>query len=226
MTESNAQLTRSMEDYLEAIYNLKARTDIARVKDIAREMAVKMPSVTGALRSLADKGLVTHRPYESVELTEEGLERAREVARRHAAIKGFLVETLGLAEANAESEACGIEHAIRPDTLDRLLAFVESTLPSSTPAAHCPHGRHRHGSRHPHGLRLSKLPAGTRGRILNVRGCGPVRKRLLEMGMTPGTDFEVIRHAPLGDPVEVRLRGYCLSLRKGEAEEIEVECEP
>jgi DtxR family transcriptional regulator, Mn-dependent transcriptional regulator len=224
MAEDSAQLTRSMEDYLEAIYNLKARSNIARVKDIASEMAVKMPSVTGALRSLVDKGLVTHRPYESVELTEEGLKQAREVARRHTAIKGFLVNTLGLHESDAEAEACSIEHAIRPDTLDRLLAFVESVQPSAVPADNHPRGHHGHWHGHLHGQRLSGLQAGARGRIAHVHGCGPVRKRLMEMGLTPGTDFEVVRHAPLGDPVELKLRGYCLSLRKSEAEGIEVEC--
>jgi DtxR family Mn-dependent transcriptional regulator len=122
--QGNAELTRSMEDYLEAIYNLKARSDVARVKDIAQEMDVKMPSVTGALHALAQKGLVKHDPYDSVELTEEGLDRARSVADRHTAIKQFLVEVLGLRDEDAEAEACGIEHAIKPETLEKLLRFV------------------------------------------------------------------------------------------------------
>jgi DtxR family Mn-dependent transcriptional regulator len=125
MARENDNLTRSLEDYLEAIYNLKARSDVARVKDIAFEMDVKMPSVTGALRALAQKGLVKHKPYDAVELTDEGLTRARSVVDRHAAIKRFLVEMLGLPESDAESEACGIEHAIKPETLERLLRFID-----------------------------------------------------------------------------------------------------
>jgi DtxR family Mn-dependent transcriptional regulator len=197
-----------MEDYLEAIYNLKSRTDVARVKDIAREMAVKMPSVTGAIHALAEKGLVTHNPYDTVELTDEGFDRARGVAQRHAAIKGFLTAVLGLTGDDAEAEACAIEHSIRPDTLNRLLRFVESA---------------RQGHGHSERPRLSQLDAGARGRIALVCGRGHIGKRLLEMGLTPGTPFEVVRHAPLGDPVEIKVRGYLLSLRKSEAEHIEVE---
>ncbi|MCX8053858.1 MAG: metal-dependent transcriptional regulator [Armatimonadetes bacterium] len=118
-------MSRSMEDYLEAIYNLLARSDVARVKDIASEMDVKMPSVTGALRTLAQKGLVRHKPYDGVELTDKGLTLARSVADRHATIKQFLIEVLGLMEEEAESEACGIEHAIKPETLEKLLDFVK-----------------------------------------------------------------------------------------------------
>ncbi len=125
MAQENAELTRSMEDYLEAIYNLKARSDVARVKDIASEMDVKMPSVTGALRALAQKGLVKHDPYDTVELTDEGLDLARSVADRHSAIRDFLVEVLGLGDEEAEAEACGIEHAIKPETLEKLLRFVK-----------------------------------------------------------------------------------------------------
>ncbi len=72
---------------------------------------------------------------------------------------------------------------------------------------------------------MSGLQAGARGKVVGVRGRGPIGKRLLEMGLTPGAEFEVVRHAPLGDPVEIKLRGYNLSLRKSEAEGIEVECE-
>jgi len=124
VADDEAQLTRSMEDYLEAIYNLKARSDVARVKDIASEMDVKMPSVTGALHALAQKGLVKHDPYDTVELTDEGIDRARSVADRHTAIKRFLVEVLGLRDADAEAEACAIEHVMKPDTLERLLGFL------------------------------------------------------------------------------------------------------
>ncbi|MGC8861242.1 MAG: metal-dependent transcriptional regulator [Armatimonadota bacterium] len=125
MAQGNDNLTRSMEDYLEAIYNLKARSDVARVKDIASEMDVKMPSVTGALHALVQKGLVRHKPYDTVELTEEGLTRARSVVDRHAAIKRFLVEVLGLPDADAEAEACSIEHAIKAETLERLVEFID-----------------------------------------------------------------------------------------------------
>lgn len=60
-------------------------------------------------------------------------------------------------------------------------------------------------------------------KVLKVTGKKSSRKRILDMGLTPGTRVEVIRRAPLGDPVEFKLKGYNLSLRKKEAENILVE---
>lgn len=56
--------------------------------------------------------------------------------------------------------------------------------------------------------------------VCHVAGSGPIHQRLLELGVTPGAKIEVIRFAPLGDPIEVRVRGYHLSLRRREAEAI------
>jgi ferrous iron transport protein A len=73
---------------------------------------------------------------------------------------------------------------------------------------------------------LSKLAPGTRARILNVGAIGPMRRRLMDMGVLPGVEVEVQKVAPLGDPMEVSVRSYSLSLRKKEAEGIAVEVLP
>lgn len=249
--KSKTELSHSAEDYLEAIYNLQVRSEVARVKDIARELDVKMPSVTGALRSLASKGLVKHQPYESVELTEEGLERARSIAHRHSAVKEFLMSVLSLEEHNAEHEACGIEHAIHPDTLDKLLKFVDyvrscgdkplhidkfrdhlkngTPFPGSEIITESIYGMQENGTCRVSptitSTKLSELCPGMKGRIAFVSGKGAIRKRLLDMGVTSNARIEVIRVAPFGDPIEIKIRGYHLSLRKSEAEQIEVEVE-
>lgn len=70
---------------------------------------------------------------------------------------------------------------------------------------------------------LDKLAPGESGRIVRICGRGPVRRRLVDMGFTRGAKIEVVKLSPLGDPVEYRLRGYHLSLRKSEASTIEVE---
>ena len=242
MGETGSQLSPSMEDYLEAIYNLKVRSQVARVKDIAREMKVQMPSVTGALRSLAEKGFVKHQPYENVELTQTGLTRARGVAHRHSAVKEFLISVLGLAVEDAEAEACGLEHAIRPDTLDKLLKLVDFIRAHGDEKAfrlgdfqsYLRDGTDPDGDVPPDvcflpptikSTRLSELCPGMKGRIAFVSGKGPIRKRLIEMGMTSDTRFDVVRTAPLGDPIEIKIRGYNLSLRRSEAEHVEVEVE-
>jgi ferrous iron transport protein A len=70
------------------------------------------------------------------------------------------------------------------------------------------------------GQPLTSLPAGSRGVVISIKVAAESRGRLLEMGLLVGTAVEVIRYAPLGDPVELKVRGYNLTLRKNEAEQI------
>ncbi|KPK47485.1 MAG: hypothetical protein AMJ77_02935 [Dehalococcoidia bacterium SM23_28_2] len=70
---------------------------------------------------------------------------------------------------------------------------------------------------------LSELKPKERGTIVKVGGGGPVRRRILDMGVVPGIEVEVVKVAPLGDPVDLLIRGYHLSLRREEAREILVE---
>jgi len=95
------------------------------VRDIARGMNVKMPSVTSMLKSLSKKNLIEHEKYEYVELTEEGLEVAREVARQHEILFNFLTNILGIDAKTADEDACKMEHAVGPATLKRLVQFME-----------------------------------------------------------------------------------------------------
>lgn len=70
---------------------------------------------------------------------------------------------------------------------------------------------------------LKQLVPGQKGRVTQIQGQGEVYKRLLDMGVTPGSLIEMRRIAPLGDPLEIKVKGYHLSLRKKEAEKIAVE---
>ena len=70
---------------------------------------------------------------------------------------------------------------------------------------------------------LAEMSVGQHGRVLEVTGTDDISLRLLEMGLTPGTDLELIGTAPLGDPIELVVRGYRLSLRKTEASRVVVE---
>lgn len=72
-------------------------------------------------------------------------------------------------------------------------------------------------------MTLDQLPIGKSSRIVKVGGEGALRCRLLDMGLTPRTCVTVAKTAPLGDPIELRLRGYELTLRKEDAQEIEIE---
>ena len=74
----------------------------------------------------------------------------------------------------------------------------------------------------PNQCSLNQLGLGCRGCVVSVGGDMDVRRRLLEMGFTSGANVEVIRRAPLGDPIEFRLRGYCLSLRSEQAAHVTI----
>ncbi len=70
---------------------------------------------------------------------------------------------------------------------------------------------------------LKDIKVGHSGRVVKLHGEGPVRRRIMDMGITKGVEIYVRKVAPLGDPMELNLRGYELSLRKADAEMIEVE---
>ncbi len=72
-------------------------------------------------------------------------------------------------------------------------------------------------------MTLDDLTTGERGRVLKLLAKGPFKKRLLEMGFVSGAEVEVVKYAPLKDPVEYRVKGYHVSLRHDEAREIEIE---
>jgi ferrous iron transport protein A len=67
---------------------------------------------------------------------------------------------------------------------------------------------------------LDTLKVGESGRVATIGGEPQVRRRLLEMGLTPGAQVRVVRFAPFGDPMDIEIRGYHLSLRKGEASQV------
>jgi DtxR family Mn-dependent transcriptional regulator len=118
------RLGESAEDYLEATLALEATGRPVRVKDLAERMRVSRPSVVAALAALGDRGLVSHERYGAVELTAAGRRAAGEVERRHRLVSGFLRRVLGVSARTAEADACRIEHALSPETVERLGEYV------------------------------------------------------------------------------------------------------
>jgi DtxR family transcriptional regulator, Mn-dependent transcriptional regulator len=118
-------LTSVMEDYLEAIFDLDREKKFVRVKDIAKRMDVKMPTVSSMLKTLNDRGLVNYEKYEYVELTKGGEDVGKEMRRRHEVLLKFLTEILEIEFDIADTEACKMEHTLSSATLDRLTDFME-----------------------------------------------------------------------------------------------------
>jgi len=250
--EELLSLSPTVEDYLEAIFNLEKDKKAVRVKDIAQKMMVKLPTVTSMLNTLSQKGLIRHEKYEYVELTEKGLKIAREVDRRHGILRNFLTDILKIDARQAEEDACKMEHAISSATFEKLLQFAEFIEV-------CPRGgsewlgyfdqycggsyrkeeclKHMNGfieesirkleeaksTKEVKGMAdrpLKDLSPGEKARNTRVSGRGSTHRRLLDMGVVSGSTVEMERVAPLGDPIEVMIKGYHLSLRKEEAAHI------
>lgn len=230
------QLSASLEDYLEAIFNLAGESDVARSKDIAKLLSVSKSSVTGALRLLRKKGLANYKPYEYVTLTGAGQAAAAEVVRKHNILKSFFIDVLGIDSDIAQQVACRAEHILGIEVIARLLCFIDfinhgnkngydfagefqrfckTRLQNSDFS-------NREISKVSGIVGLNEVKPGQKGKIVKIIGQSGVNKRIADMGVVPGTIVEVQRVAPFGDPIDVKLKGYHLSLRKEDASKIMV----
>ena len=122
MSSHPSRLSRSAEDYLEAIGHLCRENGRAQVSDVAAMLNVKKPSVTAAVHQLAEEGLITYRRYAPIELTEKGRKYADRVIQSHATLKRFLIEIGGLVPERAEEVACSMEHIL---TFEEIAAMGE-----------------------------------------------------------------------------------------------------
>ncbi len=227
----NYLLSSSMEDYLEAILSLYEELKEVRVTDIASKLQVTKASVTQAIQSLKKDGLVTQEKYGLVELTQKGKSLAEKVKYRHLILKKFLIEVLGVNPKIAEKDACLMEHVVSLQTMEKLIEFMEKrehvseenfgSLSTSNLAETDKEENPMRESIHIKAL--SELSIGQRGKVIRVVAKGPIRKRILDMGITPGVEINVKGVAPLGDPIEILVRGYHLTLRKEEAASVYVE---
>lgn len=127
------KLSSSMEDYLEAIFQIVHKKQAARATDIAERLHVGRSSVTGALRALADRELVNYAPYDIITLTDKGRSVARKIVRKHEVLREFFIKVLSIDADEADAAACKMEHAISETVFERFIEFVEFV-------DRCPHG--------------------------------------------------------------------------------------
>ena len=242
---ADGKLTASQEDYLEAIWALIWEQGIARVRDIAGRLCVSMPSVTSALKVLAKRKLVEYSPHKYVTLSDRGLELAQGISARHDMLRKFLTEVLDMEEQLADGNACRIEHAVDEVVLQRLdflarfmsdsqvrqkwLGQLRSSCAqqdAGEPACPTALGRATASDGVTGDKRvttLADLEPGKQAVIIRTNATAATNQRLAVMGMTRNAVVTVVRIAPLGDPIEVKIRGYSLSLRKAQARGVEVE---
>lgn len=122
-------LSSNMEDYMETISLLAEEKGAARVKDIAKRLDIKMPSVTSALNKLKALELIDYEKYGFVKLTEQGSILAAQVYNKHKCLTEFFKKVLMLDDSTADQEACRVEHALSPETcvqFHKLLTFIRN----------------------------------------------------------------------------------------------------
>jgi DtxR family transcriptional regulator, manganese transport regulator len=120
-----ARRSETAEDYVELIADLIDARGEARGADIAVRLGITQATVASTVSRLQRDGLIEHRPYRSIFLTEAGRELAEMARRRHRLVVAFL-RALGLSEETAEQDAEGIEHHASEETLKAFARFIEA----------------------------------------------------------------------------------------------------
>lgn len=120
-----ADLSESLEDYLEAIYRIETDDREVRVTELAEVLGVKKPSVTVAMQALSKRGLVLYEPYGTIRLTADGARAAASVAVKHRFLEHFFSGVLGLDRRVSSDAACRIEHVLPGEAYQRLAQFIK-----------------------------------------------------------------------------------------------------
>lgn len=234
----NYELTPALEDYLEAIFQISRKHKVARSMEIADFLKVKRSSVTTALRSLADKGLINYQARSFVTLTNEGLKIAQCVDKRHHILHDLFTRVLGLADSVANAAACRMEHGMTSDvcrkmtamlktlkkdplTADKVLSGIEHNAKTINCREHCEYVPGAYVQDYQH-TTVNDLNKGEYGIVQKITGKSTLKTRLQEMGIIKGQKISVVKAAPFDDPIEVCVRNTHISLRREDASLIQI----
>ncbi len=203
MHKSIQELPPRISDCLKVIYDMQERGQKVTTSAVRERLGVSDATVTMLFKDFAEAGWVEHTPYHGVRLTPLGERKAMEVIRHHRLLELYLARALGYSWDKVHDEADKLEHVISEefeDRLDMLLGF-----PTVDP----------HGDPIPSkegvvamrkGCALTQLRDGQSASILRVNDQDPEKLRYLgELGLYPGTRVEVIKRAPFGGPLSIRV---------------------
>jgi DtxR family Mn-dependent transcriptional regulator len=237
---SQVKESKSIEEYMEALYSLTRNGNKASTSEISQRLNVAPPSVTEMLKKLEKKGYVEYSAYQGTSLTAEGLKLGEKVTRKHRLLERFLYDILHIRKDQVHAQACEMEHALSDDAEESLCRFLnhpdkcpddDKTIPAcNLPFSTCEECIEMHkkgleevGKRQQNLVSICNLKTGASAKISFIRGGHRVLQRLLDMGLTPGTSIKVERVAPLKGPVEVCVRGSKIALGQDIAVNVFVE---
>jgi DtxR family Mn-dependent transcriptional regulator len=204
------QPTQAVQDYLKAIHKRGGAQQVVLPNQIAEELGVKAPSVTGMLKRLADGGWIEYTPGTGAKLSPTGLAEALRVIRRHRLVELFLTQVLKLDWSEVDAEAEALEHAISPRLEQALADYLGEPHED-------PHGHpipSRTGELKARNLkRLSECRAGETVVVREAQDDNPKRLRhWREQGLTPGARVRILSYQELDDLFEVEVDGKLVRL--------------
>jgi DtxR family Mn-dependent transcriptional regulator len=205
MATEEASISQQAEEYLEAIYRLEKKRGYAKTMELARELEVVPGSVTNTIEGLEKRGLVVHKPYKGVKLTEKGRKVASNVVRRHRLAERFLTDILHLDWSEVHDAACKLEHALSPE----ILSPLENAL--GHPQT-CPHGNPIPTKNGKVAEETSKplvdLNSGEGGIIVKIADeKTDILKILDSLGLMLGSYVQVEKKKPYTGPLNIHVEG-------------------
>ena len=222
MNEPGGQ-SRAVEDYLKAVYKLQGGGAApVSTTALADELGRSAASVTNMVKSLAENGLLEHRPYRGVRLTASGELTALRIIRRHRVLELYLIEKLGYAWDDVHAEAERLEHAASDALIDRMARAL------GEPAVD-PHGSPiptRSGEiAQTSWVALPALEDGCRGTVREVSDdSAEALRQLADLGLFPGTEIRMVGRGDDGQAT-IRVEDEDVEVEDGLARSVFVEPE-
>lgn len=201
---ATAEVSPTIEEYLETIYKLQEKEGSAKTTELAKRLKVALGTITNTIESMEKQSLVVHQPYKGVKLTARGRKIALDVVRRHRLSERLLVDILRMEWSKAHDAACKLEHAFADKELSRPL---EEAL--GHPKT-CPHGNPIPSESgkltEARSEALISLNAGEKGIIAKVTDeRQDILQYLGKLGLVPGASVEVEEKAPFNGAILVRV---------------------
>ena len=203
MEEPIQELAPRISDCLKVIYDMQERGQKVSTSAVSERLGVSDATVTLLFKDFATAGWVEHTPYHGVRLTPLGERKAMEVIRHHRLLELYLARELGYSWDKVHAEADKLEHVISEEFEDKLDALLG--YPTVDP----------HGDPIPskdgvvvvrQGFTLPRLREGQAALILRVNDQDPEKLRYLgQLGLYPETRVELVRRAPFGGPLHIRV---------------------
>jgi len=197
------EVSAVIEEYLECIFKLQEKCGVARTNDIVKSLGVVPGTVTNTVVWLEKKGLVTHKPYKGVKLTEKGRKIALQVIRRHRLSERLLTDILHMEWDKVHDAACKLEHSIT----DEIIKPLEKIL--GHPKT-CPHGNpiptKCGGIIEEESQPLTALNKQEQCTVVKITEEKADLLRYLDtIGLVPGASLEVVGKAPFNGPITVKV---------------------